>query len=218
MVTAVSEIHGALVEHDPKSYSSRRAVALPAFLADLLREHLENAEPDTPVFCAVEGGPMRHNNWYSRTFKPIVKQVLPKHLHGVRFHDLRHTCAALLIAESAHPKAIQQRMGHSSITVTLDRYGHLLPSLDDTLSDALDRTWRTAQDARPSLPDPRPSLSGPQDGEHNMLGPEVVDPWSAEDGENEAEAESGPSPAETSSREPDSNRRPSLYKSVALTN
>lgn len=48
----------------------------------------------------------------------------------LRFHDLRHTSVALAIAGGAHPKAIQARMGHSSIAGTLDRYGHLLPSLD----------------------------------------------------------------------------------------
>lgn len=63
---------------------------------------------------------------------------------GARFHDLRHTCAALLIAQGAHPKAIQHRLGHSSITVTLDRYGHLFPALDDALTDALDATYRAA--------------------------------------------------------------------------
>lgn len=57
---------------------------------------------------------------------------------ATRFHDLRHTCAALCIALGAHPKAIQERLGHSSITVTLDRYGHLFPKLDEALTDRLD--------------------------------------------------------------------------------
>jgi len=59
-------------------------------------------------------------------------------------HDLRHTAAALLIAEGAHPKAIMERLGHSSIEVTLDRYGHLLPGLDEFLADKLDGTYRAA--------------------------------------------------------------------------
>ncbi|HSJ43273.1 MAG TPA: hypothetical protein VK923_01150, partial [Euzebyales bacterium] len=66
VVTAVSEIHGALLEHDPKSYSSRRAVTLPALLVDLLREHLKDATLDTPVFTAIGGGPLRHVNWNAR--------------------------------------------------------------------------------------------------------------------------------------------------------
>jgi integrase len=69
-------------------------------------------------------------------FKPaLTKAGLSR---SVRFHDLRHTCAALCIALGAHPKAIQERLGHSSITVTLDRYGHLFPKLDEALTDRLD--------------------------------------------------------------------------------
>lgn len=52
----------------------------------------------------------------------------------MRFHDLRHTSVALAIAGGAHPKAIQTRMGHSSITVTLDGYGHLFPELDEAIA------------------------------------------------------------------------------------
>ncbi len=59
-------------------------------------------------------------------------------------HDLRHTCASLLIAAGAHPKAIQERLGHASITMTLDRYGHLLPGLGDSLADALDSAYESA--------------------------------------------------------------------------
>ena len=56
----------------------------------------------------------------------------------MRFHDLRHTFAGFLIAEGAHPRAIMERMGHSSITVTLNTYGHLLPGLEERLTEALD--------------------------------------------------------------------------------
>ncbi|MBW3537381.1 MAG: tyrosine-type recombinase/integrase [Actinobacteria bacterium] len=62
--------------------------------------------------------------WWRRSW-------LCRHRHN---HDLRHTSVALAIAEGAHPKAIQARMGHSSINVTLDRYGHLLPELDEGIA------------------------------------------------------------------------------------
>lgn len=67
-----------------------------------------------------------------------------RHRPLYRFHDLRHTCAALLIAQGAHPKEIQERLGHSTITLTFDRYGHLLPSLDERLRDGLDQMIRQA--------------------------------------------------------------------------
>ena len=70
-----------------------------------------------------------------------VSQSLPATKHGLRFHDLRHTCASLLIAQGAHPKLIQARLGHSSITITLDRYGHLFPSLEAALADKLDAAF-----------------------------------------------------------------------------
>jgi integrase len=89
---------------------------------------------------------LRHNLFYARHFKPAVRRAgLPE---ALRFHDLRHTCAALLIAQGAHPKAIMERLGHSSIQVTLDRYGHLLPSLDETLTDGLEATYRASLAAR----------------------------------------------------------------------
>jgi len=62
-------------------------------------------------------------------------------------HDLRHTCVALLIELGAHPKAIQERLGHSSITVTMDVYGHLFPSLNAALTERLDDVFRSARSA-----------------------------------------------------------------------
>ena len=94
------------------------------------------------MFTAPRGGPLRHNLFYVRHFKPaVVRAGLPP---ALRFHDLRHTCAALLIAQGAHPRAIMERLGHSSIQVTLDRYGHLFPGLDAALTDGLEATYRAS--------------------------------------------------------------------------
>ncbi len=90
-----------------------------------------------------KGRAPRHNQFYKRR-KPAVRAALPEAKHGLRFHDLRHTCASLLIAAGAHPKAIQVRLGHSSIQITMDRYGHLLPSVDDALAGTLDATHAAA--------------------------------------------------------------------------
>lgn len=70
----------------------------------------------------------------------------------MRFHDLRHTAVALAIAEDAHPEAIQARMGHASVQMTLDRYGHLFPELDETIAERLDATHlRLVKDDEESL-------------------------------------------------------------------
>ena len=79
---------------------------------------------------------------------------------GLRFHDLRHTCVALLIAQGADPKEIQERLGHSTMCLTFDRYGHLFPSLDDRLRDGLDQMWRTTRDDRGG-PHPAPAVIRP---------------------------------------------------------
>jgi integrase len=65
-------------------------------------------------------------------------------LERLRWHDLRHTAVALAIEQGAHAKAIQERMGHSSIAVTLDRYGHLLPSIEERIAVGLEESYRRA--------------------------------------------------------------------------
>jgi integrase len=151
---AYAEVHGALVLGPTKTYG-RRTVALPRFLCDELGAYLvgRDVSPDAHLFTSPDGGPLRQSNFYRRTFKPAVRAAgLPD---GLRFHDLRHTCAALLIAQGAHPRALMERLGHSSVTVSLDRYGHLLPSLDEALVDGLEDTYRRSRAASP-----RPERSG----------------------------------------------------------
>jgi integrase len=159
---ALKEINGkALAESDkgiifgPTKNHQDRTVTLPRFLRDMLNDHLTASPggPDDLVFTSREGAPIRQSLFYRRHFKPAVKGrpaskghpavkgALPERLHGLRFHDLRHTCASLLIAAGAHPKAIQEQLGHSSITITMDRYGHLLPSAHESLADRLDAAY-----------------------------------------------------------------------------
>jgi integrase len=140
---SVEEVHGQLVYGPPKTYA-HRSVPIPAALGAELAEHLamRPGDPDAFVFSAADGGPLRHSNFYRRYFKPGV------HRAGLdprtRFHDLRHTAAALMIAEGAHLLAVKERLGHSTIQVTADRYGHLFPSLEASLTDRLDRTYAAA--------------------------------------------------------------------------
>lgn len=72
------------------------------------------------------------------------------------FHDLRHSHAALLIAQGEHPKVIQARLGHASIKTTLDTYGHLFDGLDEAAADRLDESWRKGSpDLRELPPTPK---------------------------------------------------------------
>lgn len=136
-----AEVHGRLVLGPTKTYA-RRQVRLPRFLVDLLGEHQAVTGPDGLVFRDSRGGPVRHSNFYRRIFRPAVAAAGLD--SRTRFHDLRHTAVALLVAQGAHPMAIKERLGHSSITVTFDQYGHLFPAVDEALADGLDATYNQA--------------------------------------------------------------------------
>ena len=69
---------------------------------------------------------------------------------GLRFHDLRHTCAAILTGQGWNPKQIQQRLGHATIRTTLDRYGHLFEGHDEQLLEGLNATFRGERAANPA--------------------------------------------------------------------
>jgi hypothetical protein len=86
-----------------------------------------------------------HRFWHRIWTPSVAAAGLPPNL---RIHDLRHTCAALLIARGAHPKAIQTHLGHSTIQVTMDRYGHLFPDEMDRLAEGLDAAYREATDTK----------------------------------------------------------------------
>ena len=78
------------------------------------------------VFCENDGSPLDADNLYHRDFKFILKKA---ELRSIRLHDLRHTFASILIAVGHNLKYIQNQMGHSSIKVTMDLYGHLMPEV-----------------------------------------------------------------------------------------
>lgn len=137
VVEQLTEVSGDLYWGPPKTAAGRRSIAVPSSLAVLLEDQLQKPKVDRAglVFPTPLGEPMRRSNFARRVWAPATKAL---GLDGLRFHDLRHTAVALAISKGAHPKAIQERMGHSSITVTLDRYGHLFDGLDTQIADSLD--------------------------------------------------------------------------------
>jgi integrase len=135
----------------PKSAAGRRTIALPDFLVSLLEEQLaERARPgpDGLVFVNTAGNPAHAAGFNAFTWARAKRRA---GLEGVRWHDLRHTAVALAIEQGAHAKAIQERMGHASVSVTLDRYGHLLPSLGERIAEGLDSAFQAAEGASRSL-------------------------------------------------------------------
>lgn len=75
------------------------------------------------------------HNVISRHFKPLLARL---NLPSIRLYDLRHTHATLLLADGAHPKVVQERLGHASITLTLDTYSHVVPGMQEKVSQRLD--------------------------------------------------------------------------------
>lgn len=147
---SVAEVAGHGLVYGPPKTFERRGVPIPGTLAQELGAHLAGRrhQPEDFVFTAPGGGPLRHHNFYRRHFKPaLAAAALPEH---IRFHDMRHTCAALLINSDppAHPLSVMKRLGHSSITVTYNTYGHLFPALEEALTESLDRSYRAAQAIR----------------------------------------------------------------------
>lgn len=145
-------IVGGHIEIGPTKSYARRTVGLPRSLCedlgDLLTRRADEqgrrVDPNDFVFTAPMGGPLRRDLLYKRIIKPAAERsgLSP----SLRLHDLRHTCVSLLIQLGAHPKAIQERLGHSSITVTMDVYGHLFPSVAEALTERLDDVFRAARD------------------------------------------------------------------------
>ena len=129
----VSAIRGqGLVITEPKSEKARRLITLPPSALQLLKSHLELIEDASGlVFTTSTGRPISPRN-ILRHFKKIIEQT---GLPDIRFHDLRHTHATLLLAAGVHPKVVQERLGHSQISLTLDTYSHVIPSLQTEAAD-----------------------------------------------------------------------------------
>jgi integrase len=120
-----------------KTRPSRRRVDLSSTAARVLRRQLLARKPNELglVFTSPRGELLNDDNFRHRVFRPAVQRT---GLTGLRFHDLRHTYAALMVAAGAHPKYLQAQMGHSSIRVTLDLYGHLYPDANRGVLESLD--------------------------------------------------------------------------------
>jgi integrase len=87
------------------------------------------------VFTTGKGTPLEAQNVVNRYFKPLLKRV---ELPNIRWHDLRHTYATLLLARGTHPTYVQKALGHASVQLTLDRYSHWMPSMGRNTAQGID--------------------------------------------------------------------------------
>jgi integrase len=135
---------------EPKTKKSRRTVRLTQRAVEALRRHLERQLEDIEVlgdlygdqglvFATEAGTPINPSNLRQRSFAPLLKKAGLPH---IRFHDLRHTCATLLLSKGVHIKFVQELLGHASVAITLDTYSHVMPGMGEQTATAMDETFR----------------------------------------------------------------------------
>lgn len=148
------QVKRALVRHkgkwsfeNPKTAKSRRTVSLPSALFQKLKSHrvaqnetrLKNGlvwENHDLVFCSEVGTPHSIPNLTYRYYRPILQKAdLPR----IRLYDLRHSNATLLLIAQENPKVVAERLGHSTVVLTLDTYSHVLPTMQKAATDKLDK-------------------------------------------------------------------------------
>lgn len=136
---------GVWITGEPKTASGRRRISLPPSVVEGLRRHrlrqLERRlalgpvwEERDLVFTNESGAPLHPNALAGRFAKLIVRAGVPR----IRFHDLRHTSATLMLANGEHPKVVAERLGHHDVGITLNRYSHVTPDMQRQAADRLD--------------------------------------------------------------------------------
>jgi len=140
----LTEVNGELQLSEPKTAKGRRRIDLPKIAEEALWKHkssmlVEGHAGVEWVFCNHGGGHLRRSHFHQKYFKPLLKKA---GLPAIRFHDLRHTSATLLLSAGVHPKVVQERLGHSQISVTLDVYSHVLPTMQLEAAAKLDVAMR----------------------------------------------------------------------------
>lgn len=123
---------------NPKTPKSKRTITVSDRVAAVLARRIADRAPDDFVFVTPTGLPLHHDNFFKRVWAPLMVQLGEQGISPFRFHDLRHTHVAWLIAGGVPLPHIQARLGHESITTTIDTYGHLLPAGDDLISRVVD--------------------------------------------------------------------------------
>lgn len=146
MHRSLSRIVGqGLKETEPKTRSSRRVIVLPAMVVEALRKHRVQQEKNRIeadekwierglVFCTEIGDFVIPDYADRELHKLLVAAGLP----DIRFHDLRHSAATMLLVAGVHPKVVQERLGHSTIAMTMDTYSHVVPSMQQEAAQKID--------------------------------------------------------------------------------
>jgi integrase len=148
---------GKVVTYKPVKNTKGRPVALSALMLEELKAHRAKQveellrfgiklSGDSFVFAQPDGSPIKPGSVTNEWKRLAKKHALPR----IRFHDLRHTHATAMLASGVHPKIASERLGHSSIAITLDLYSHVLPNMQADAIQTLDNDLRAAISKRSS--------------------------------------------------------------------
>jgi len=140
----------SIVFRKPKTERSGHTISLPPSAREVLIQHYgkqkvlcvilgRRLKDDDLVFCHEDGPPLLPDS-VTHAWIKLSKKV---GLNGVRLHDCRHTHATLLLKQGIHPKIVQERLGHSTISTTLDIYSHITPGLQEAAANRFDEMLLT---------------------------------------------------------------------------
>jgi integrase len=127
---------------DVKSANSCRRVDLSRHTLAVLDDHRKRMladghnSPERGVFCDTDGGYLHLSNLHKNSFKAILASAS---LPAIRLDDLGHTCATMLLLADVPAKVVSERLGHSSMTLTLDTYSQVLPTMQQRVADIMGR-------------------------------------------------------------------------------
>ena len=151
---SVSRLPGhGFIESEPKTASGRRNITLPPVLIEVLKQHRTHqketrlkagstwVEQDI-VFCTRHGG-FIDQSYLRQLFESLLKESGLPH---IRFHDLRHSAATILLTLGIHPKVVQELLGHSTVSMTMDIYSHVLPSLQEDTMEKMGEVFKRQQE------------------------------------------------------------------------
>ena len=141
------------VEAEPKTAKSRRSIAIAPFALEVLKQHYEQQleakmkagtswQWHDYVFCTSVGTHLGPNHVVEEFKKLLTQAGLP----NIRFHDLRHSAATLLLTVGVHPKIVQEVLGHTQISMTMDIYSHVLPGMQQEAMGKLHDTLKRKDD------------------------------------------------------------------------
>ena len=144
--------HGKIIFGETKTAKSRRLISLSPSTVQILREHREvqlkirqwiglALSDNDLVFCHYDGTPFLPDS-ITHAWQKLATRC---GLKGIRLHDARHSHASLMLKQGIHPKVVQERLGHSSIAITLDIYSHVVPGLQEAAAKRFDDVIKVSE-------------------------------------------------------------------------